>query len=319
MSISEHTRRYLKFFMIMVMFLTVAAGTRASAQNMIKEAKHNKVTSATLITKKNRTRLKLKSGKYVKNTWVSYKGNIYYFNKSGYAKEGFFSYKSKRYYADKQGVVAHNQWIVKGSSYYYFKKNGEKAKGETLTIDGGTYVFKKGGKLDEDKSDAVKGLSDEVLFAGDSRTVGMSMSVSNEHTSYIGKVSQGYAWLAAEADGKVRQYLAKNPTANVIFCFGVNDLGYVNQYITYYKNIIKAYPKACFWFMSVNPISRTATSYLSNALIEAFNKQLKRAFGNQYIDTYSYLVKNGFSSFDGVHYTVETYQRIYAYTMNQIK
>ena len=319
MSISEYTRRYLKFLMIMVMFLTVTGATSASAQNMIREAKQNKITSATLVTKKNRTRLKLKNGKYVKNTWVSYKGKIYCFSKKGYAKEGFFTYDSKRYYADKQGAVLHGEWLVKKKGYYYLKKSGEKAHDETLTIDGGTYVFKKNGKLDESKSDPVKGLSDKVLFAGDSRTVGMSMSVSNNNTSYIGKVSQGYAWLAAEAGGKVRQYLAQNPTANVIFCFGVNDLGYVNQYISYYKDIIRDYPKASFWFMSVNPISRTATSYLSNALIESFNRQLKKAFGKSYIDTYTYLVKNGFSSFDGVHYTVETYQRIYAYTMDQIK
>ncbi len=319
MSIAARLRRYFKLFMITLMVFIVADCTDAAADNMIKAAKNNKVSSGTLVVKKNKTRLKNKKGKYIKNAWVSFKGNVYCFNKKGYAKEGFFSYKSKRYYADSNGIVAHGEWVVKGSNYYYFKKNGEKAKGETLKIDGGTYVFKKGGKLDTKKSDAVKGLSDKVLFAGDSRTVGMSMSVSNSNTSYIGKVSQGYAWLAAEADGKVRQYLSKNPTANVIFCFGVNDLGYVNQYIAYYKDIVKDYPNASFWFMSVNPISRTSTAWLSNSLIESFNKCLKKAFGSHYIDTYSYLIKNGFGSFDGVHYTVETYQRIYSYTMSQIK
>ena len=318
MSISARARRYFKLFVIMLVLFTTVNCTRAAAANMIKEAKKNKITSAKLVEKKNKIRLKLKNGKYVKNSWVRFKGNIYCFDNKGNAKRGFFSYDSKRYYADENGVVAHGEWIVRGSNYYYFKKNGEKAKGETLTIDGGTYVFKKGGKLDLDKSDAVKGVSDKVLFAGDSRTVGMSISVSNANTSFIGKVSQGYAWLAAEADGKGRQYLKQNPQANVIFCFGVNDLGYVNQYIAYYKDIMKDYPRASFWFMSVNPISRSSTAWLSNSLIESFNKALKKAFGKRYIDTYSYLKKNGFSSFDGVHYTVDTYQRIYSYTISQI-
>jgi len=34
-----------------------------------------------------------------------------------------------------------------------------------------------------------------------------------------------------------------------------------------------------------------------------------------YIDTYSYLIAEGFNTVDGLHYTADTYKNIYEYAM----
>ena len=83
-----------------------------------------------------------------------------------------------------------------------------------------------------------------------------SFIIKSDETKFIGKVSMGYSWLVSTAGPQVKQYLAKNPKANVIFAFGINDLGNVSQYISYYKTLIKRYPNANFRFMSVNPPQR---------------------------------------------------------------
>ena len=70
----------------------------------------------------------------------------------------------------------------------------------------------------------------------------------------------------------------------------------------------------------MNPISSWRnTASLSNTKIKAFNKKLKSAFGSRYLNTYSYLVKKGFKTFDGVHYTAATYKKLYNYVIGKIK
>ena len=123
----------------------------------------------------------------------------------------------------------------------------------------------------------------------------------------------GYNWLTGTADSQIRRYLRSNPEAYVIFNFGVNDLGNVSNYIAYYQRLIAAFPKAHFYFMSVNPIKEGASGYATNAMIKSFNKVLKAAFPSVYLDTFTLLTKKGFDTFDGIHYTVSTYQKIFNY------
>ena len=74
--------------------------------------------------------------------------------------------------------------------------------------------------------------------------------------------------------------------------------------------------------MSVNPVNEqtaSASGYrVTNAPIKTFNTKLKNAFGTKYLDTYSYLTKNGFGTVDGIHYTAATYQKLYKYILNKI-
>ena len=310
----------VKRFLLLVAFVLMmvpSMGSRASAQtNMIEAAKANKVKNSAgkLVTNSKGVRLKYKNGQYAKSTWVYYKKKVYCFKANGYACKGFFNYEGSRYYANKKGCVVYKKWIKKGSKKYYMKSNGCKAAGETLKLNGKIYTFNAKGQVVKNKSGKLK-----YLFVGDSRTVGMKAAVGGSKNAYIGKVSMGYNYLVSTADKKVREYLKEIPTLKVIFAFGINDLANVDKYIAYYQKMIKEYPKAQFFFMSINPISSwRTTAFLSNAKIKQFNKKLKAAFGPRYINTYSYLKKKGFSSSDGIHYHAATYKKIYNYVIKKI-
>ena len=290
------------------------------AENMIKTAKQNKIVRADRVRDKKGIRFQLKSGRYLTNRWVSYKGEVYCLRRNGYARrKGFFKYKGKTYYADQNGVIYHQRWITQGKYYYYMKRNGVMAAGETLEIGNRKYVFKKSGRMDAQKSDSLR--SDQYIFVGDSRVVGMGMTVSdNGQTTYIGRVAEGIDYLESTAGPKVKNILNSNPNMNVIFCFGVNDLGNVDRYISYYKSIVKEYPKTDFYFMAVNPVRGYVNTYLNNSRIEDFNRKLKSKMGKRrYIDTYGYLNETGIDYYDYAHYTGSTYQKIYDYTVKEIQ
>ena len=99
----------------------------------------------------------------------------------------------------------------------------------------------------------------------------------------------------------------------VIFGFGVNDLGNVSRYISYFNDLIKAYPQAKIYILSVNPIveSKWKSKYVSNKGIRNFNDKIFKAFKSRYINTFTYLCKSGYDTVDGLHYTADTYRKIY--------
>ena len=45
---------------------------------------------------------------------------------------------------------------------------------------------------------------------------------------------------------------------------------------------------------------------------------MKNAFSTRYIDCYSYLVKKGYSTHDGLHYTASTYKKIYNFVVSKV-
>ena len=108
----------------------------------------------------------------------------------------------------------------------------------------------------------------------------------------------------------------------VVFCFGINDLGNVEKYISAYKNLIAKYKYANFFFMSVNPVNysvSTAHGYsVTNGQIEAFNTRLSQAMGFRYLSTYSWLKKKGFDTSDGIHYASNTYIKLYEYALKKM-
>ena len=132
----------------------------------------------------------------------------------------------------------------------------------------------------------------------------------------------GHSWLTSTAAPIVRTYLNKNRNLKVVFAFGVNDLGNVEQYISFYQSLMKEYPRTKFYFLSVNPVDeKKETTYgysVKNSAIAAFNKKLKTAVGSRYINTYTYLKNNNFLTTDGLHYTNATYQLLYNYIIKRI-
>ena len=55
-----------------------------------------------------------------------------------------------------------------------------------------------------------------------------------------------------------------------------------------------------------------------NTAIKKFNKKMKAAVPNHYINTFSYLTKKGFESNDGLHYLTATYKDLYNYVLTKV-
>ncbi len=156
----------------------------------------------------------------------------------------------------------------------------------------------------------------QVVFVGDSRTVGMGNAV-NDACTYIGESGEGYHWLVSTGTGQLAAVLESNPSLPVILNFGVNDPENVSLYIDCYRSLMQTYPNTPFYLLSVNPLSDEADFNTSNEMVEAFNSDIKDAFPDQYLDCYSYLIENGFQTVDGLHYTEETYQIIHDFAVRQ--
>ena len=146
---------------------------------------------------------------------------------------------------------------------------------------------------------------DGYLFVGDSRTVGLADCVYG--VSSKAKVGAKVDYLQS-----ILSEVTKTRKKNVIFNFGVNDLGNINKYIKVYKSLPKEFIKNNnVIIMSVNPTD--GSKYGSwNTDIDKFNKKMKANLpsGVKYLDTNSKLKKEGFSTRDGVHYKEVTYKRI---------
>ena len=145
----------------------------------------------------------------------------------------------------------------------------------------------------------------QYLFVGDSRTVGLDEAVDG--ISSIAKVGAKVTYLQS-----VMSDVTKTRGKNVIFNFGVNDLGNISKYISVYKSMPKEFiQNNNVIIMSVNPTD--GSKYGSwNTDIDKFNKKMKANLpsGVKYLDTNSTLKKEGFSTRDGVHYKAVTYRRI---------
>ena len=237
------------------------------------------------------------------------RGKWYYSRKDGtlITSSWLSTTSGKRYYFDQDGVRLSRQWVFYRGKFYYLKKDGTMAVNKKI----GKY------KVGEDGARIIS--SKNYLFVGDSRVVGMSNAVSSSEASFVGKVSMGYSWMVSSALSQVKSKLKSEPTLYVIFCFGINDLGNIDKYISEYRKLISSYKYANFFFMSVNPIETSkarANGYsVTNSQIEAFNEKLKEAMGFRYLNTYKWMTKKGFDTADGIHYTSSTYSRLYSYAV----
>lgn len=155
-----------------------------------------------------------------------------------------------------------------------------------------------------------------IIFVGDSRTEGMRDAIGeDDKKKFICKVGEGLRWLKSTAYDKLKELCKQYPDYYVVFNFGINDLG-VENYISYYKNTIEKNIKNKIIHMSVNPINEAkakSAGYkdISNELIKSFNTKYKEYAGNAYLNTFSYLLKEGFNASDGIHYDNNTYKKLY--------
>ena len=125
----------------------------------------------------------------------------------------------------------------------------------------------------------------------------------------------------------------------MIFNLGVNDPGNMYEYVSYLQQIAGTLKqKNCkLFFMSVNPVNSRTIEYMGkNAIrkeevIRRFNSVVSSGTSGNYtyIDTYSFLLQNGYSTDiggagsdygvdDGLHYTTKTYKRIFKYCLDYL-
>lgn len=155
-----------------------------------------------------------------------------------------------------------------------------------------------------------------IIFVGDSRTEGMRDAIGeDDKKKFICKVGEGLAWLKNTAYRQLKEMCDKYPDYYVVFNFGINDLG-VDNYISYYKNTIEKNIKNKIIHMSVNPIDQAKAKNagytdITNDLIKSFNIKYKEYAGNSYLNTFNYLLKEGFNASDGIHYDNNTYKKLY--------
>ena len=157
------------------------------------------------------------------------------------------------------------------------------------------------------------------IFIGDSRYVGMNKACNisdGKNKFVIAKVGQGYSYLVNEAIKRAQQIEEENKQITkwkYIICLGVNDLGNKDKYVSTLSNLANTKD---LYIESVNPVGYN--SKISNATIEDFNNTIKNISNISYIDLYTILKNNGFSSNDGVHYSNETYKDIFDIISNNI-
>lgn len=156
-----------------------------------------------------------------------------------------------------------------------------------------------------------------LVFVGDSRTVGMQSAVGGNDT-WSGQVSAGLDWLKSSGVPTVEGNIGSGSA--VIILMGVNDLYRPDSYISYINEKASSWASkgAHTYFVSVNPTEGSYSHLNSN--IDNFNQKLKSGLNSNvsYIDTNSYLKSNGFSTTDGLHYTGDTYNKIYNYIKSNL-
>ncbi len=191
---------------------------------------------------------------------------------------------------------------------------------------------------------------DRVYMIGDSRFVHMAQHITAalgkstlSSITFISKGRMGLSWFNNTAKStlvkKIKQQDSTAPLA-VVFNLGVNDLKHAKdstinvkalarKYASSLKNLCKLL-KGCnvtFYLVSVNPFNAKTSaiykekSYFTRSFrqLRQFNALLKKNLEGRYtyIDTYSYLMKNGYSTCrngkdDGVHFCSETSLAIFA-------
>ena len=156
------------------------------------------------------------------------------------------------------------------------------------------------------------------IFIGDSRTVGMRNAVNSSDDTWSCLESIGLKWMKETGFPAIKNQIGNGSA--VIILLGVNDLGNVSQYASYVNDLYNQYANNgdYFYFVFVNPTNGNYAQLDSN--IKTFNQKIKSSLNSKikFIDTYSYLVSDGFKTADGLHYTNDTYKKIYNYILKSL-
>jgi hypothetical protein len=220
------------------------------------------------------------------------------------ASEGFDLKIYKSNYADLRRAFGNTQESNK-DYYMHFVKYGSRECRNAVTVDG---IF-----TTDTKSD--------IVFVGDSRTVGLYYSCKNFEGSYIAKSGMGLNWLKLQL---CALYDVKNKI--ILINMGVNDLENIDEYLRFYNSLPNEFVQNNkVVFLTVNPVDeQTAVKnrlYHKNSDINSFNSRMKNELRKDIyiLDSNSYLVSSGFKAYDGLHYNDATNKKIYKWVVEECK
>ena len=158
---------------------------------------------------------------------------------------------------------------------------------------------------------------DKLIFIGDSRTEAIRDAVG-DNSIWSCLSSKGYDWMVSTGVPQIEDEIEDNTA--VIILMGVNDIYQIGNYITYINAKANEWSDlgAKTYFVSVGPVQNDP--YVTNREIENFNASMEaNLVGVTYIDVYSHLISNGFSTLDGTHYPDNVSIEIYNYILDHLE
>ena len=153
----------------------------------------------------------------------------------------------------------------------------------------------------------------DYVFVGDSRTFGMFRACYGMGGSFLARGGARIDWLKEQLP-KLYDLKGKYIFINM----GVNDLYHASEYADFYNHMPEDFIKNnTVAILTVGPVDEELakkchmTRY--NKDIEAFNHTVVNCTRSdvRYLNSYWYLRKYGFSTYDGLHYTDETMKKLY--------
>ena len=153
---------------------------------------------------------------------------------------------------------------------------------------------------------------EEIIYAGDSRFMELHHFVGFEKGIY--RSDTGYDWFV-ENFGQIRE--CYTPGSVIVIEFGVNDTKNIDLYLEFVNGLAEEGFNLAF--LTVMPVKEDLEALWGygnrNSAIDNFNRKLKEGLDKRIIllDANAYLKTVGFDSYDGLHYTVTTYQIIDRY------
>ena len=168
-------------------------------------------------------------------------------------------------------------------------------------------------KKDDNQEEVAKNTPSKYILVGDSRFVGMQLQNNNEEDFYIDKGATGIVWLK-QSENEIKR--AETDDSVIVIGLGVNDLWDINRYIEYVNN---AGYRSKTYFLTVGPVDHAKFSKFDNSSIEDFNNKLIEGAENyEVIDLYQFLNNKDLGTTDGLHYTFDTYKRMYQFIKESV-
>ena len=156
-----------------------------------------------------------------------------------------------------------------------------------------------------------------VLIIGDSRSVMMKNATGGGGCSWICKIGKGYKWFESTALPEADEMIGNG--TRVVIALGVNDIGNVNRYARLVNTKAAEWVErgAITYFVSVNPVQNIAS--VTEDQVVFFNDTIRAKLENvRWIDTHSYLINNGYTLTDGLHFDNATSKRVFQVIMDSL-